>query len=120
LGEACLSESEAADYNNRYLELMDWMAKESKSWPDQPQIDEDHLGPIPKVNVSVKLTALYSQIHPEAWEESKKIVKEKLRPIFDKAIENFVFINIDMEKYEVKDLTIEIFKEILMEPAYKD
>lgn len=120
LGEACLSENEALEYNNRYLELMDWMAKESKNWNDQVQIDEDHVGPIPKVNISVKLTALYSQIHPEAWDESKRIVKEKLRPIFDKAIENFVFINIDMEKYEVKDLTIEIFKEILMEPAYKD
>ncbi|MCJ8275216.1 MAG: proline dehydrogenase family protein, partial [Bdellovibrionales bacterium] len=120
LGEACLSETEAKDYNNRYLELMDWISKESKNWKHNVLTDEDHLGEIPKVNVSVKLTALYSQIHPEAWEESKKEVKERLRPILDKAIENFVFINIDMEKYEVKDMTLEIFKELLMEDKYKD
>ena len=119
LGEACLSESEAKDYNNRYLELIDWITKESKKWPENLQTDTDHLGEIPKVNVSVKLTALYSQIHPEAWEDSKEVLKDRLRAIFDKAIENFVFINVDMEKYEVKDLTLEVFKELLMEDKYK-
>ncbi|MCB0377690.1 MAG: proline dehydrogenase family protein [Bdellovibrionales bacterium] len=119
LGEACLSDAEADDYNNRYLELIDWLVKDCKDWQENNLTDRDHLGEIPKVNVSVKLTALYSQIHPEAWEHSKKKVKEKLRAIFDKAIENFVFINIDMEKYEVKDLTIEVFQELLMEVPYK-
>ena len=70
LGEATLSETEALDYQRRYLELIEWLAKDSKNWEEIPQIDRDHLGAIPKVNVSVKLTALYSQINDKAWEET--------------------------------------------------
>ncbi len=119
LGEACLSESEAQDYQNRYMELMGWLTKDSKNWDYEPLIDTDHLGPIPKVNISVKITALYSQIHPEAWQHSIDMVKERLRPIFRKAKEDFVFINVDMEKYAIKDLTIEVFKQLLMEDEFK-
>lgn len=119
LGEACLSESEAQDYQNRYMELMDWLSKDSKNWDYEPLIDTDHSGPIPKVNISVKITALYSQIHPEAWQHSIDMVKERLRPIFRKAKEDFVFINVDMEKYAIKDLTIEVFKQLLMEEEFK-
>jgi RHH-type proline utilization regulon transcriptional repressor/proline dehydrogenase/delta 1-pyrroline-5-carboxylate dehydrogenase len=119
LGEACLSESEAQDYQNRYMELMDWLVKDSKKWDYEPLIDTDHAGPIPKVNISVKITALYSQIHPEAWQHSIDMVKDRLRPIFRKAKEDFVFINVDMEKYAIKDLTIEVFKQLLMEEEFK-
>lgn len=120
LGEACLSETEALEYKTRYLELMDWLCKETKSWSPEVQVDTDHRGAIPQVNISVKITALYSQIHPEAWNHSIEKVKEQLRPIFKKAKENFVFINVDMEKYHIKDLTIEVFKQLLMEDEFKN
>lgn len=120
LGEACLSETEALEYKTRYLELMDWMCKETKSWSPEALVDTDHRGAIPQVNISVKITALYSQIHPEAWDHSIQKVKEQLRPIFKKAKDNFVFINVDMEKYHIKDLTIEVFKQLLMEDEFKD
>ena len=32
LGEACLSEEEAAEYHGRYMSLVDWLGKESKNW----------------------------------------------------------------------------------------
>jgi len=120
LGEACLSEAEAQDYLEQYLQLIDDLARETQGWKANPQIDEDHLGPIPTVNVSVKITSIFSQIHTEAWEASKEDVKARLRPILDKAMTNFVFINIDMEKFAVKDLTLEVFKDLLMEEKYKD
>src|SRR6185312_11693489 len=97
LGEATLSEKEAGDYLNRYLELIDWLARDAKTWETVPQIDSDEKGPIPKVNVSVKVTALYSQIDEAAWEQSLGVAKERLRPIFRKAIASDVFINLDME-----------------------
>lgn len=120
LGEACLSEAEAVDYQNRYLELIDWLAKDSKNWDSEPQLDTDSRGAIPRVNISAKITALYSQIHPEAWQHSIDMVKERMRPIFRKAQENFVFINVDMEKYAIKDLTIEAFKQLLLEDEFKN
>ncbi|MES3037232.1 MAG: proline dehydrogenase family protein [Bdellovibrionota bacterium] len=118
LGEATLSEKEALDYQRRYLELISWLAKDSVNWDHIPQIDEDDQGPIPKVNVSVKLTALYSQINDKAWNQTKNILKERLRPVLDLAMEKKVFLNLDMEQYSVKDLTVEVFTDLLIEPKY--
>jgi len=119
LGEACLSEREAADYQKRYLELINWLSKDAASWEHVPQIDEDHRGPIPKVNVSVKLSSLYSQIDVKDWEASKEKCKERLRPVFRLAIERGVFLNLDMEQYELKELTLDVFTELLMEPEFR-
>ncbi len=119
LGEACLSEAEALDYQKIYLDLIAHLAKDSEKWDAIPQIDQDAFGDIPKVNVSVKLSSLYSQIDVKAWEESKSALKARLRPIFDLAMSKNVFVNLDMEQYELKDLTLSVFKDLISEPAYK-
>ncbi len=120
LGEATLSEKEALEYQSRYMELINGLAKEAQSWDEIPQIDRDHEGPIPKVNVSVKLTALYSQINDKSWDQTKSVLKERLRPLLQTAMIKNVFLNLDMEQYAVKDLTIEVFKELLMEPEFRN
>lgn len=118
LGEASLSAAESQDYQNKYLELVTWLAKDAQSWEHIPQIDEDHKGPIPRVNVSVKLSSLDAEIDLKAWEKSKERMKERVRPIFRKAMEAGVFITIDMEQYELKDFTLEVFKDLLQEPEF--
>lgn len=119
LGEATLSEKEALEYQSKYIELINWLAKDAETWSQHPTLDSDHRGPIPKVNVSVKLSSLYSQIKPQAWDKSKQILKERLQPIFQIAKERNVFINLDMEHYALKDLTLEVFSEMIMEPAFR-
>lgn len=119
LGEACLSEVEAADYQKKYMDLITWLAKDAANWDHVQLIDEDDRGPIPRVNVSVKLSSLYSQIDVKAWDKSKNVLKERLRPIFRLAMERGVFLNLDMEHYELKDLTVEVFKDLIMEPEFK-
>ena len=118
LGEACLSEKEALEYQSRYIDMIQYLSKASETWKHDPLLDENHLGEIPKVNVSVKLSSLYSQIKIAAWHESKEILKERLRPVLQYAKERNVFLNLDLEQYEIKDLTIEVFKELAMEPAF--
>lgn len=120
LGEATLSEQEARDYHVRYTELIQWLAKDSLTWEHIPQIDEDENGAIPKVNVSVKVTSLYSQIHEAAWEECIATLKQRLHPILSLAQEHKVFINIDMEQYAHKDLTLQLFMELLSSPEFKN
>jgi RHH-type transcriptional regulator, proline utilization regulon repressor / proline dehydrogenase / delta 1-pyrroline-5-carboxylate dehydrogenase len=119
LGEATLSETEAVEYQRRYIELLEGLAEDAKTWPEVPQIDTDENGPIPRVNISVKVTAIYSQIDEAAWDASKEKVKERLRPIFTKAMECGVFINLDMEQYAHKDFILETFVELINEPAFK-
>lgn len=120
LGEATLSEKEALDYQTRYIDLIKKLSEDAKSWAHNPQIDEDERGAIPKVNVSVKVTALYSQINEAAWDESLEVCKQRLRPIFYLAKERGVFINLDMEQYAYKDFVIQLFQELMMEPEFRD
>ncbi|MFS4460637.1 L-glutamate gamma-semialdehyde dehydrogenase [Bdellovibrio sp. HCB2-146] len=120
LGEATLSEKEAQDYSGKCMELINWLAKDSEKWDEVPQIDRDHEGALPKVNVSVKMTALYSQIKDLAWDETKKALKDRLRPIFRAGMEKGLFVNLDMEQYSVKHLTLEVFTELINEPEFKN
>lgn len=119
LGEATLSEKEALEYQARYLELIEQLSEEAKTWTHNPQIDQDAEGPIPKVNVSVKVTSLYSQVDPMAWDKTLETLKNRLRPILSLAVKHNVFINLDMEQYAYKDLTLQLFKDLLSEPECK-
>lgn len=120
LGEATVSEAESRDYFNRYMDLIDKLADRSEQWTTVEQIDTDHLGPIPKINVSVKVSALDCQMDPLNFENSIANVKEKLRPIFRRAKERGVFLNLDMESYFHKDLTLAVFKSLADEEEFRN
>ena len=120
LGEATLSEQEAAFYSQAYLDMMNQLVSAQKAWPQKELLEKDCFGKIPAVNISIKASSLFSQIKVEAWEYSKKRLKNKLRPLFQKAAQDFIFINLDMEHYNCKNLFLEIFKELLMEEELKD
>ncbi len=120
LGEAAVSEKEAESYFRRYLALIENLAELSKKWPEDELMDRDHLGPISKVNVSVKVSSLFSQFDPIDPENSINAVKEKLRPLFRRAKELGVFLNLDMESFFHKDLTIKLFKSLMDEEEFKN
>ena len=119
LGEAVLSAAEALAYQTYYLDLIRTLADDAQSWPEDPFIDRDPLGPIPKVNVSVKLSSLYSQFDPIDPAGTSRAVRDRLRPILRLAKERGVFVNFDMEQHAYKDATLAIFKEVLEEAEFK-
>ena len=120
LGEAIISEDEADAYQGAYLKLMAGLSEVVNDWPENFQIDCDHRGPIPRVNLSLKLSALFSQFNPIDPRGTGERVKARLRPILTAARECGAYIHIDMEHYAFKDLTLQIFKEVLMENEYRD
>lgn len=120
LGEATVSESEAASYFDRYDEILDTLIEQTRDWPQNSQLEQASWGPIPRVNVSVKISSLYSQIDPVDFEGSIDSLKDRLRPLFRKAQKNGAFINLDMEHYDYKNLTIAVFKSLLSEPEFQD
>jgi RHH-type proline utilization regulon transcriptional repressor/proline dehydrogenase/delta 1-pyrroline-5-carboxylate dehydrogenase len=120
LGEATTSERDADAYQRAYLELIEGMAGEVQSWSEVPRLDRDHEGSIPRVNLSLKLSALYSQFRPIDAAGTSEHVKHRLRPLLRAAREHDAYIHVDMEQYAYKDLTFEIFKEILMEDEFRD
>jgi RHH-type transcriptional regulator, proline utilization regulon repressor / proline dehydrogenase / delta 1-pyrroline-5-carboxylate dehydrogenase len=120
LGEAIISEKEAEAYQQAYLELISGMAPQVNQWPENVQIDCDEHGPIPRVNVSLKLSALYSQFKPIDPRGTSEGVKARLRPLLRAAREHDAYVHVDMEQYAYKDLTLEIFKQVLMEDEFRD
>ncbi len=120
LGEAAVSEAEAAVYLERYNEILDTLAEHSASWPANATLEKSPYGPVPRVNVSVKITSLFSQIDPIDFQGSIDAVKERLRPLFRKAKQLNAFINIDLEQYKYKDLTYATFMSLLEEPEFAD
>jgi RHH-type transcriptional regulator, proline utilization regulon repressor / proline dehydrogenase / delta 1-pyrroline-5-carboxylate dehydrogenase len=119
LGEATITEAEADGVQAQYLELLDGLSAEVNRWPEVAQIDLDDQGPLPRVNVSVKLSALFSQFDPIDPAGTSAAVRRRLRPILRSAIERGAFVNFDMEQYAFKDVTLQIFREILTEPEFR-
>ncbi|MCS6864744.1 MAG: L-glutamate gamma-semialdehyde dehydrogenase [Gemmataceae bacterium] len=120
LGEATITEAEADHVQKQYLELLAGLTREVNQWPEEPIIDCDDRGPIPRVNVSVKLSALYSQFDPIDPDGTARAVSARLRPILALARQTGAFVNFDMEQYSFKDTTLHIFRNILMEPEFRD
>jgi len=120
LGEATITEAEADHVQKQYFDLLHGLEADVNRWPEDPRIDRDDRGPIPRVNVSVKLSALYSQFDPIDPEGTSRAVCRRLRPILRLAKATGAFVNFDMEQYSFKDTTLRIFKEILAEPEFRE
>jgi RHH-type proline utilization regulon transcriptional repressor/proline dehydrogenase/delta 1-pyrroline-5-carboxylate dehydrogenase len=118
LGEAVVSEVEADLYAQRYLELMEVLGQEIPKWQHPCRSNQSPRGPLPALNVSVKLSALYSQIHPADPSTAIRAISDRLRPILRRAKELNAFVNFDMESYVLKDLTLDVFKSIFGEEEF--
>lgn len=119
LGEAVITEEEAQSYLDRYLDLLEALTTASKAWGKVPQIDEAEGEALPKVQVSVKLTAFYSQFDPLDAKGSQAKVCDRVRILLRRAQELGAAIHFDMEQYAYKDLTLAILKEVLMEDEFR-
>jgi len=120
LGEAVLSEADANRYARRYHDLIAGLADSAAHWPAIELIDRDEHGTIPPVNISIKLSSLYSQFDPIDPVSTGRGVGDRLRPILRLARSRGAFVNIDMEQYAVKEATLRIFQQIFTEPEFHD
>jgi RHH-type transcriptional regulator, proline utilization regulon repressor / proline dehydrogenase / delta 1-pyrroline-5-carboxylate dehydrogenase len=106
LGEAVVTELEAQSYLDRYLELM-------------TQLTAARVDSAP-VQVSVKLTAFYSQFDPLDVQGSQTKVSERVRILLRKAQEVGAAVHFDMEQYRYKNATLGVLKALLMEEEFGD
>ncbi|WP_413174021.1 L-glutamate gamma-semialdehyde dehydrogenase [Anabaena azotica] len=119
LGEAVITETEAQSYLERYLDLMQQLVAASKNWANIPSIDEAEGQKIPKVQVSVKLTAFYSQFDPLDAQGSEEKVSDRIRILLRRAQELGAAVHFDMEQYAYKDITFNILKKLLLEEEFR-
>jgi RHH-type proline utilization regulon transcriptional repressor/proline dehydrogenase/delta 1-pyrroline-5-carboxylate dehydrogenase len=109
LGEICVSDEEARRYQQRYLDLIATLPGEAARWPANPRLETDHLGPVPRTNVSLKISALDARTDAIDFEGSIRRLLAALRPMLEAAARQRVLINFDMEQSALKDLTLELF-----------
>ncbi|MGC1216441.1 MAG: L-glutamate gamma-semialdehyde dehydrogenase [Phormidesmis sp.] len=119
LGEAVVTEKEAEAYLNQYLELMAQLTEASKRWSKVGIVDTAGGEALAKVQVSVKLTAFYSQFDPLDVEGSESKVGEHIRTLLRRAEELGVAVHFDMEQYRYKDATLAALKKLLMEGEFR-
>ncbi|HWH70312.1 MAG TPA: proline dehydrogenase family protein, partial [Candidatus Sulfotelmatobacter sp.] len=118
LGEAVVSEAEADQYAQRYLDLMDLLGQEIPKWSHPCQSNDSPRGQLPPINLSVKISALYSQTHPTDPQTAIERISARLRPLLRRATELGAFINFDMESYVLKPLTLRLFQTLFAEPEF--
>ena len=80
LGEACVSHAEAAAYGDRYRHVIEQLPEKIAAWPASEQLERDHLGTIPRGNVSIKISALDGHVSPVDAEGSLESPGKKYRP----------------------------------------
>ncbi|WP_454049470.1 proline dehydrogenase family protein [Cellulomonas sp. Marseille-Q8402] len=96
LGEAVLGEDEA---NRRLQRVAELVAR--------PDVDY----------VSVKVSAVASQLSTWDTEGSVRRVVQRLRPLYRTAAEHGTFLNLDMEEYRDLALTVRVFDELVSDLA---
>ncbi|HXG50344.1 MAG TPA: L-glutamate gamma-semialdehyde dehydrogenase [candidate division Zixibacteria bacterium] len=117
VGEATVSDREALAIQCRYLDLLQNLASMARSWREIPQIDRGPAGPLPRVHLSLKLSALCPRFDP-LDPDSEAVVRERLRPLFREAARLGAALTIDMEQHAFKDLTVRIFCGVLEEEEF--
>ena len=118
LGETVVNDAEAGVFLQRNLEILDSVSQFFAKEPAPCFSDLGPRGPLPRLNLSVKISALTPDVHPADPENSLTALKERFRPILRRAAGVGALINFDMESYKLKDLTLALFKSIFEEPEF--
>jgi RHH-type transcriptional regulator, proline utilization regulon repressor / proline dehydrogenase / delta 1-pyrroline-5-carboxylate dehydrogenase len=120
LGEAVTSDAEADAYAAAYTHLLEHLPAQAAGWAADALVDDGPDGPLPRVNVSIKLSALDSQFDAIDPRGTTDRVLARLRPLWRLARRQGAQVHVDMEHHATKALTLAIFKEIAAEPEFRD
>ena len=109
LGEAVVSEAEAQRYQQAYLDLLQGL-------PPGDAAENETRRP----QISLKLSALYSQWSPIDPAGGVAAIVARLRPILEAARERQIGVTVDMEQYDFKHIVMQCFMTVLNEPEFRD
>ncbi len=104
IGEALIGEKEAAERIQSYIDLLH-------------QKDVDY--------ISIKISTIYSQIKPIAFEHTVTVLVQKLAIIYDELLDiekqtgKIKFVNLDMEEYRDLEITLATFMQTLDLPRFQ-
>jgi len=118
LGEATVTREEADRYAARCLEALEVLSDAVPEWPERPLLEGDSAGTLPRVNLSVKVSALTPLMRPEAPEVGREDAAARLRPLLRRARDLGAHLHIDMESLDALETTMELVFELLDEEEF--
>jgi RHH-type proline utilization regulon transcriptional repressor/proline dehydrogenase/delta 1-pyrroline-5-carboxylate dehydrogenase len=120
LGEATVTESEADAYAERCLDALRSLSAATAGWPERPALERDAGGPLPRANVSVKVSALTPLLRPDAPELGERDAARRLRPLLREAKALGAHVHIDMESLDSREAVLELVLALLAEEEFRD
>ena len=120
LGETTVNFAEADAYARRCERALVTLSEAARRWPSRPGLERDSLGPVPRVNLSVKVTALTPLIRPDAPELGHDDAARRLRPLLRRARELEAHLHVDMESLDSLELIAGVVFDLLAEPEFRD
>jgi RHH-type transcriptional regulator, proline utilization regulon repressor / proline dehydrogenase / delta 1-pyrroline-5-carboxylate dehydrogenase len=120
LGEYSLSEREAVNYLQRYIECVDLMTTQAARWSESKPLYDEHEGECTPSSVSVKLSALYSQVYPLNAKVAIAVLSERLAMIVRQARAIHCQIYCDAEDSDKWEIVNETYKNVFSSSEFKD
>jgi RHH-type proline utilization regulon transcriptional repressor/proline dehydrogenase/delta 1-pyrroline-5-carboxylate dehydrogenase len=120
LGEATVTSAEADRYAARCREALEGLVEVYARLPERPALERDSAGPIPRANLSVKVSALTPLLRPDAPELGKRDAAGRLRDLLRRARELSAHLHIDMESFDSREAITDLVLELLDEDEFRD
>jgi proline dehydrogenase len=120
LGEATVTADEADRYAERCREALETLAEATAGWPEHPALESDSSGPVPRANLSVKVSALTPLLRPDAPELGRDDAARRMRPLLRHARDLRAHLHVDMESLDTLEATMELVFELLDEEEFRE
>jgi RHH-type proline utilization regulon transcriptional repressor/proline dehydrogenase/delta 1-pyrroline-5-carboxylate dehydrogenase len=120
LGEATVTRPEADHYASRCREALDYIHRVAGAWPARPMLEQDAIGPLPRTNVSVKVSALTPLLRPDAPEIGERDAASRLLPLLRRARGLGAHIHVDMESLDSREAVLGLVLDLLSSPELAD
>jgi RHH-type proline utilization regulon transcriptional repressor/proline dehydrogenase/delta 1-pyrroline-5-carboxylate dehydrogenase len=120
LGEATVTRGEADRYAARCADALTALAGACRDWPAREGLEADSAGPLPRVNLSVKVTALTPLMRPAAPERGREDAARRVAPLLRAARELGAHVHFDMEALDTLETTLELALELLGDDEFRE
>jgi proline dehydrogenase len=119
LGEATVTEAEADRYARRCARTLEALVDGSGAWPQRPVLESDAAGPLPRVNLSVKVSALTPHLRADSPDRGIVGASARLRQLLRLARDAGAHLHVDMESLDHRDAVLNATLELLAEDEFR-
>lgn len=120
LGEATVTHQEGEAYARRCHDALQTLSTAGRSWPHRPLLEHDGLNPLPRLNLSVKVTALTPIVRAAAPARGKADAEDRLRALFRHARQAGAHLHVDMESLDSREMVLDLVLGLLAETEFRD